>query len=290
MTKPTGSLDSAWRPIPQLQTPDHTLPADWPDGYWMETIPGKNGAPDTYRVHILTRHLTDFMMMKTNSAPLQLHVNAAKRLSIARTAITVRLFVAPYRAIVTYTLRDKRGRPVAAWKQRVSRTGVSYPRLPLAPHLRRPGQYSLTVSASAWKQTQTRRVLITFFKKRKPLIKITKKPIGVGVVGTNTTVPTSKRYRPEMVPVDQVFDWASSPAKNGYVLVLNIDVVGIDLTRLLHQVYPSMKIIALTSSPDQVKQVHKIWKQIIAVPKNADGSVNPKVIALAIQAVGRLRY
>jgi hypothetical protein len=167
---------------------------------------------------------------------------------------------------------------------------VSYPRLPLAPHVKSAGRYSLTASASAYHQTQTRRVIITFFKKRKPLIKITKKPIGVALVGTTATIPASKRYRPETVPVDQVFDWASSPTKNGYVLVLDFTVVGADLTKLLHQVYPSMKIIALTSSPAEVKQAHQIWKKIIAIPKNADGSVNPRVISLAIQTVGRLRY
>jgi hypothetical protein len=59
----TSDDGTTWRSLRQLAA-DHVLPADQPDGYWLETLPS-----GTFRVHIFTRHLTLFALLKDTTAP-----------------------------------------------------------------------------------------------------------------------------------------------------------------------------------------------------------------------------
>jgi hypothetical protein len=53
---------TAWQPLGVL--PDHTLPAGQVAGYWREQL-----GPTTYRIHIWTRHLTLFGLLRDANAP-----------------------------------------------------------------------------------------------------------------------------------------------------------------------------------------------------------------------------
>jgi hypothetical protein len=53
---------STWRPLAML--PDHALPDNQADGYWREQV-----TPTTFRIHIWTRHLTVFGLLKDTKAP-----------------------------------------------------------------------------------------------------------------------------------------------------------------------------------------------------------------------------
>ncbi len=53
-----------WRPLEEIAGAEHVLPDNRNDGYWRETL--ANGG---FRVHILTRHLTLFAVLKDTQAP-----------------------------------------------------------------------------------------------------------------------------------------------------------------------------------------------------------------------------
>jgi uncharacterized repeat protein (TIGR02059 family) len=60
---PATSEDGiGWRALPVLD--DHLLPATMQDGYWRQTL-----ADGTFRIHIYTRHLTLFALLKDTTAP-----------------------------------------------------------------------------------------------------------------------------------------------------------------------------------------------------------------------------
>jgi DNA-binding NarL/FixJ family response regulator len=61
------------------------------------------------------------------------------------------------------------------------------------------------------------------------------------------------------------------------VIVVDVDAFGVSLIRDLHAVFPSMKIVALTSGPKQMASSLKAGASI-ALPRSTPASVLTRVI------------
>ncbi len=251
---------SDWRQLEEIQNP-HELPAGWRDGYYIDNKKCKDSVPEPFCLHILTVHLTAYMLAKPKpGAPLQFKVNSPKRLTLSKTSFNVRVSV-NLPVTVTFTLRTRRGTPVSAWKVK-SRSGVSYPTLKLVPRVSNPGLYSLTSVASGHLQTKIRRATITFKRTIPPIVKLGPK-VGVTIVATTAppSLPLPSRYEiTQTSEAEQVWDDGSSPSRNVSILVIDVDVpgFGVDFVRDLHMVFPNMKFIGLTSSPQRVVELYRI--------------------------------
>ena len=128
---------TSWTAIPQLA--GTTLPQGQPDGWYR--------AGST--VYVLTRHATLFGLAKA----LSLTAQVAQRVSLRRPALTVA--VAPSLASAV-ALELRRGRTVVARWTRSVQPKPTQLRLPLPVRARKPGSYTLVVTAAAGPQRLAR--------------------------------------------------------------------------------------------------------------------------------------
>jgi DNA-binding NarL/FixJ family response regulator len=77
--------------------------------------------------------------------------------------------------------------------------------------------------------------------------------------------------------IEPTFDAAASRRTDVRVIVVDVDAFGVSLIRDLHAVFPSMKIVALTSSPKQMIASLKAGA-VIALPLATPASVLTRVI------------
>ncbi len=254
-----------WRALDKIQTPN--LPEGSRDGYYIENKPCEDGPPDTLCLHILTLHLTEYMLAKPKpGTKLNFKINTAKRLELTKKSFAVRVFV-NLKVTTAFTLRTKRGTPVAAWKLRTP-SGVSFPMLKLDPPLKKPGTYTLTAVAAGFSQQRVRRVTIRFERKIPPIVKLGPKVGVMLLTGTNNPpFDLPSKYEVFSVPsADDTWDYASKPAQNVSIAVVNVDLYGVEFLLNLHKVYPNMKFIALTRSPATFALLDKVKPKGTVVP------------------------
>ena len=77
--------------------------------------------------------------------------------------------------------------------------------------------------------------------------------------------------------IEPTFDAAANRRTDVRVIVVDVDEFGVSLVRDLHAVFPSMKIVALTSGPKQMTASLKVGASI-ALPRSTPASVLTRVI------------
>ena len=77
--------------------------------------------------------------------------------------------------------------------------------------------------------------------------------------------------------IEPTFDAAASRRTNVRVIVIDVDAFGISVVRDLHAVFPSTKIVALTSSPKQMAASLKAGA-VIALPRSTPSSTLGRLI------------
>jgi len=77
--------------------------------------------------------------------------------------------------------------------------------------------------------------------------------------------------------IEPTFDAAASRRTDVRVIVVDVDAFGVSLIRDLHTVFPSMKIVALTSGPKQMIASLKAGAAI-ALPRSTPASVLTRLV------------
>jgi DNA-binding NarL/FixJ family response regulator len=86
--------------------------------------------------------------------------------------------------------------------------------------------------------------------------------------------------RPKLVSassIEPTFDAAASRRTDVRVIVVDVDAFGVSLIRDLHAVFPSTKIVALTSGPKQMVASLKAGAAI-ALPRSTPASVLTRLV------------
>jgi len=89
--------------------------------------------------------------------------------------------------------------------------------------------------------------------------------------------PTRKPSLISVSGIEPTFDAAASRRTDVRVIVVDVDAFGVSLIRDLHAVFPSTKIIALSSGPKQMLASLKAGASI-ALPRSTPASILTRVI------------
>jgi large repetitive protein len=147
---------------------------------------------------------------------------------------------------VTAELYSPRHVKLFTWKFS-AKAGQSIVKLRLPRQVRRVGSYSMRWIARASNETATRALTIRFVKRN-----VAARPVVLLAGSAAGTVGNKLARKPGVVrasSVEPTFDAAANRGRNVRVIVVDIDQFGVSLIRDLHTVFPSVKIIGLTSRP-----------------------------------------
>jgi hypothetical protein len=162
------------------------------------------------------------------------------------------------------------------------KAGRSIVQLRIPRQVRRSGVYTLKWSARAGRDTVSRRITIRLLGPRQAA----GKPVEVVLTG-----PATSGVRGKLTPrkvrsaegVEPTFDAAANRARDVRVIVVDVDVFGVAFVRDLHTVFPSVRIVALTSSPRLMVAALKAGAAV-ALPR----STPPATTATVIQRLLKL--
>jgi hypothetical protein len=175
-------------------------------------------------------------------------VTAPKFKPAARRTIAARISVTRA-ARVTAVLFDPRRVKLYTWRFNV-KAGRSIRKLRVPRQVRRSGVYSMQWTARSGRETISRRITIR-------LVGTTPtpaQPVEVVLAGPATTGLAGKfsSKRPRLVSssgIEPTFDAAASRRTDVRVIVVDVDAFGVGIVRDLHTVFPSVRIVALASTP-----------------------------------------
>jgi len=164
----------------------------------------------------------------------------AARISVTRVArVTAELFSPRHVKLYTWRFTVKAGRSII--KLRVPR------------QVRRSGIYSMRWTARSGRETISRRITIrlvgtkgTTMPPAQPIEVVLAGPATKGLAGKFST------RKPRLVSaagIEPTFDAAANRRTDVRVIVVDVDVFGVGLVRDLHTVFPSVRIVALASTP-----------------------------------------
>jgi hypothetical protein len=279
------------RPVPSLVglTPDQAEAALTARGFTLGTLtvdgtgrPGtvtgpvglvlaEEGATIDLTVAPSRGGLTHFVF-KVHTAPKfkpSARKTIAARVSVTRAArVSVELFSPRRVKLFTWRFSVKAGRTIV--KLRIPR------------QVQRSGVYALRWTARAGRETVSRRVTIRLLGSGQGAVVKPTQPIEVVLAGTATNGVGGKltARKPKVVAtrgVEPTFDAAASRRTDVRVIVVDVDVFGVALIRDLHTVFPSVKIIALTSSPRRMASALKAGAAI-ALPRSTPATTIAKVV------------
>jgi hypothetical protein len=199
----------------------------------------------------------------------------AARLSLTRAAqVTAELFSPRRVKLYTWRFSVKAGRSIV--KLRIPR------------QVRRSGVYTLSWRARAGRDTVSRRITIRLIGSgRSPAVRPAP-PIEVVLAGpaTNGVGGQLPKRRPKVVAapgVEPTFDAAADRSTDVRVIVVDVNVFGLGFVRDLHTVFPSVRIVALTSSP-RVMVASLRAGAAIALPRSTPPATIAKVIERLLRA------
>ncbi len=222
---------------------------------------------------------TDALGFKVHAAP-RFKPAPRKRIA-ARVSIT-------RAARVTAELFSPRRVKLFTWRF-AGKAGSSIVKLRMPRQVQRTGVYSIRWTAKAGRDVAQQRITIRLVGKRAPVLH-----------GPWFHVPGRARssWRPVVTPkraavttngrvlwaksVEETYDTASSPGANVRVIVVDIDQFGLSFVRDLHSVYPSVRIVALTSRPKMLAAAVRAGAAI-ALPRSASEPVLARVINKLLQ-------
>jgi hypothetical protein len=211
--------------------------------------------------------LTRLVLKVTTAATVKPAVrkNIPARVSLTRaSAVTAELF-------------SPRGVKLYSWRSSL-KAGRSIVKLRLPTQVRRSGVYTMRWTARSGRDSISRKITIRLLGARNvvavPARVLLAGPATRGISGTFTT------QKPKLISVSGVeptFDAAASRRTDVRVIVIDVDAFGVSLIRDLHAVFPSMKIVALTSGPKQMAASLKAGAAI-ALPRSTPASMLGRLI------------
>jgi hypothetical protein len=179
-------------------------------------------------------------------------VTAPKVRPAARTRIAARVSLTRA-ARVTAELFDPRHAKLYTWRFTV-KAGRTIVKLRLPRQVRRTGVYSLRWTARSGGETIVRRMSIRLVGTEKGSAAAPVQPVEVVLAGPATRGLAGRfaTRRTKLVSasgVEPTFDAAASRRSDVRVIVIDVDAFGIGIVRDLHTVFPSVRIVALASTP-----------------------------------------
>jgi hypothetical protein len=187
----------------------------------------------------------------------------AARVSLTRAArVTAELF-SP-RHVKLYTWRFSLG------------AGRSIVKLHVPHQVSRTGVYTMRWTARSGRDAMSRKITIRLVGAGNVQVA----PVRILLAGPAARSIGGKFPTRKLVTasaIEPTFDAAASRRTDVRVIVVDVDAFGVSLIRDLHAVFPSMKIVALTSSPRQMIASLKAGA-VIALPRATPASVLTRVI------------
>jgi hypothetical protein len=282
-----SDLTAPLLPVPSLvgKTPDQAAAALAERGFTLGTLtPGGFGAPGTITgpeglVLAQEGSAIDVTVAPGGAfAKLVLKVHTAPKFRpAARKTMAARVLVTRA-ARVTAELFSPRGAKIYTWRFSV-KAGRTIARLNVPRQVRRAGIYSMRWTARAGRDTATRRLNIRLLGTR-PL-RLTE-PVEVVLAGQASRGAQAKlpKRRPRVVAatgVEPTFDAAANRKTDTRVIVVDVDEFGLAFLRELHTVFPSVRIVALSSSPRTLAGSLRAGATV-ALPRSTPPAVLAKVI------------
>jgi hypothetical protein len=214
----------------------------------------------------------------SGSTRLALKVTTAARVkpAVRKKSIAARVSVTRA-ARVTAELYSPRRLKLYTWRFSL-RAGRSIIKLRLPHQVRRTGVYTMRWTARSGRETISRRITIRLLGTRN----LPTAPVQVLLAGpaarTISGMFPSRRPRLVMASgIEPTFDAAANRRTDVRVIVVDVDAFGVSLIRDLHTVFPSIGIVALTSSPRQMAVSLKTGASV-ALPRSTPASVVTRVI------------
>ncbi len=191
--------------------------------------------------------------------------NIAARISLTRAAgVTAELFSPRRVKLYTWRFSLKAGRSIV--------------KLRLPHQVRRSGVYTMRWTARSGRESISHKITIRLVGAHNvtavPTRVLLAGPAAGGIRGTFTT------QKPKLITasgVEPTFDAAASRRTDVRVIVVDVDAFGVSLIRDLHAVFPSTKIVALTSGPKQMAASLKAGAAI-ALPRSTPASTLGRLI------------
>ncbi|MGZ8793485.1 MAG: PASTA domain-containing protein, partial [Gaiellaceae bacterium] len=189
----------------------------------------------------------------------------AARVSVTRASrVTAELFSPRHVKLYTWRFSLKAGRSIV--------------KLRLPHQVRRTGVYTMRWTARSGREAISRKITIRLVGARNVLVA----PVQVLLAGPaarsiSGKFPTRKPRLITASEIEPTFDAAASRKTDVRVIVVDVDAFGVSLIRDLHAVFPSTKIVALTSGPKHMAASLKAGASI-ALPRSTPASVLTRVI------------
>jgi len=181
-------------------------------------------------------------------------------------------------ARVTVQFFSPRGVKIYTWHFSV-KAGRTIEKLNIPRQVRRPGVYSMRWTAKAGGDLASKRLKIRMIGLR--VVKFAE-PIevvlsGQAPKGAGAKLPKGKPRVVKATGIETTFDAAADRKTDARVIVVDVDEFGVAFVRDLHTVFPSVKIVALSSSPRTMARALKAGA-VIALPRSTPPATLAKVI------------
>ena len=282
-----SSLTEPLRPVPSLigKTPDQAAALLAPLGLKIGTtttggtgpagtITGPTGlvlveAGSSIDVTVAPGSGSTRLVLKVTTAPrvkpAVLKKKIAARISVTRASgVTAELFSPRHVKLYTWRFSLKAGRSIV--------------KLHLPQQVRRTGVYTMRWTARSGRESTSRKITIRLVGTRN----LPAAPVQVLLAGPAAGSISGKfpARTPKLVSasaIEPTFDAAASRRTDVRVIVVDVDAFGVSLIRDLHAVFPSTKIVALTSGPKQMIASLKAGASI-ALPRSTPASVLTRLV------------
>jgi hypothetical protein len=208
------------------------------------------------------------LVLKVTTAP---RVKPAVRKKIAARVSLTRA------SRVTAELFSPRGVRLYTWRFSL-KAGRSIVKLRLPHQVRRSGVYTMRWTARSGREAVSHKIKIRLLGTRNVIALPTRVLLaGPATRGISGTLTTQRRKLISASGIEPTFDAAASRRTDVRVIVIDVDAFGISVVRDLHAVFPSTKIVALTSSPKQMAASLKAGA-VIALPRSTPSSTLGRLI------------
>ena len=204
----------------------------------------------------------------------------AKRISLAlRKYVAVRVPVSAASRLTSW-LVGPTGKSVVTWKPKTVKAGTTILRLTLPATLPRSGDYRIQVRATSRGQTvgRTAKVQLLLTPPTAPFTPSGKK-VGIVLVKSDL-IPNLKldsRFTVSPVTSGQVFD--ATALRTAFVegVVIDLDRESITVIAGLRQVFPELRIVALSSSATKAAYARRAGASIVITKPTSAGLVQALV-------------
>jgi hypothetical protein len=169
------------------------------------------------------------------------------------------------------------------------RAGIGIRKLYLPKKARHTGWYSIRWTAVSGKNVLHRTYGVQIVKSIHTRLPKSKKPVDVVMAGAGlpTHLPPGTKQAARVVAGSDSSAWSftADPKRNTQVVVVDVDQYGVRLVHNLHLVFPTVKLIAVSSKPSQLARAKKFGATVV-LAKSA-GSVK---IVKAVSQLARTTY